>query len=101
MITSDDHAGLKAALTAVFPSVSWQRCQVHLQRNATAYVPKVSMRSEVSRDIRTMFNAPDRTEAERFLGMAIEKYKYSASRLSEWLESNIPEGLTVFVCIAG
>jgi transposase-like protein len=96
MITSDDHAGLKAALTAVFPSVPWQRCQVHLQRNATAYVPKVSMRSEVARDIRAIFNAPDRTEAERFLEMAIEKYKDRAARLSEWLESNIPEGLTVF-----
>jgi transposase-like protein len=96
MITSDNHAGLKAALTAVFPSVPWQRCQVHLQRNATAYVPKVSMRSEVARDIRAIFNAPDRTEAERFLEMAIEKYKDRAARLSEWLESNIPEGLTVF-----
>ncbi len=29
LITSDDHAGLKAALTSVFPSVPWQRCQVH------------------------------------------------------------------------
>lgn len=96
LITSDDHSGLKAALTSVFPSVPWQRCQVHLQRNATAYVPKVSMRSEVARDIRTIFNAPDRSEAERFLEMAVEKYKDKATRLSEWLESNVPEGLTVF-----
>lgn len=96
LITSDDHSGLKAALTAVFPSVPWQRCQVHLQRNATAYVPKVSMRSEVARDIRTIFNAPDRSEAERFLEMAVEKYKDKATRLSDWLEANIPEGLTVF-----
>lgn len=96
MVTSDDHSGLKAALNAVYPSVPWQRCQVHLQRNAVAYVPKVSMRSEVARDIRTIFNAPDRAEAERFLEIAVEKYKECASRLSEWLESNIPEGLTVF-----
>ena len=96
LITSDDHSGLKAALAAVFPSVPRQRCQVHLQRNATAYVPKVSMRSEVARDIRTIFNAPDRSEAERFLEMAVEKYKDKATRLSDWLEANIPEGLTVF-----
>jgi len=31
MIVCDDHAGLKAARRAVFPSVPWQRCQFHLQ----------------------------------------------------------------------
>ena len=35
-ITSDDHVGLKAARTAVCPSVPWQRCQFHLQQNAQA-----------------------------------------------------------------
>ncbi len=96
MITSDDHIGLKTALNAVFPSVPWQRCQVHLQRNATAYVPKVSMREQVARDIRTIFNAPDLPEAQRFLDKAVEKYSKSAGQLSEWLEQNIPEGFTVF-----
>jgi putative transposase len=96
MITSDDHAGLKAAFRSVFPSVPWQRCQVHLQRNASAYVPKVAMREEVAKDIRTIFNAPDKAEAERFLEKTVEKYRESASRLSTWLEENIPEGLTVF-----
>ncbi len=44
LITDDDHSGLKAALRSVFPSVPWQRCQVHLQRNAVRYVPKMDMR---------------------------------------------------------
>jgi len=96
LITSDDHAGLKAARESVFSSVPWQRCQVHLQRNATAYIPKVAMREEVARDIRTIFNAPDLSEAKRFLDKAVEKYKKSASRLSEWLEENIPDGFSVF-----
>jgi transposase-like protein len=96
LITSDDHTGLKAALNSVYPSIPWQRCQVHLQRNATAYVPKVAMREEVARDIRTIFNAPDKAEAERFLEIAVEKYSKTASKLSGWLEQNIPEGLTVF-----
>lgn len=96
LITSDNHTGLKAAVNSVFPSVPWQRCQVHLQRNATAYVPKVAMRKEVAKDISAIFNAPDKAEAERFLEMAVEKYSKTASKLSEWLEQNIPEGLTVF-----
>jgi len=96
LITSDDHAGLKSALKSVFPSVPWQRCQVHLQRNATAYVPKVSMRKKVASDLRSIFNAPNMTEAKRLLEMNVEKYKTKASRLSSWMEENIPEGLTVF-----
>jgi len=96
MITSDDHSGLKAALRAVFPSVPWQRCQVHLQRNAVPYVAKMDMRKGVASDIRNIFNAPDQAEAQRLLDFSIEKYKKSASKLSVWMETNIPEGFTVF-----
>lgn len=96
LITSDDHQGLKAAMRAVFPGVLWQRCQCHLQRNAAAYVPKVEMRKEVARAINSIFNAPDLHEAERLLAKTVESYAESAPRLAEWMESNIPEGLTVF-----
>ena len=96
LVTSDDHAGLRSALRAVLPSVKWQRCQVHLQRNAVAYVPKVEMRATVARDLRTIFNAPDRTEAERLLRIVADRYQSTAPRLAEWMEANIPEGLNVF-----
>ena len=96
MITSDDHAGLKSALESVFPSVPWQRCQVHLQRNAIPYVPRVSMRKEVASDIRSIFNAPNLAEAERLLEQSIDKYKTSASKLASWMDSNIRQGFTVF-----
>jgi putative transposase len=96
LITSDDHAGLRAARVAVFGGIPWQRCQFHLQQNAQAYVPGKDMQTEVAADIRTIFDAPDRTTAEAYLAKAVAKYKQSASRLSEWLVSNIPEGLTVF-----
>ena len=96
LITSDDHAGLKAARMAVFGGVPWQRCQFHLQQNASSYVPRKEMRSEVAADIRTIFNAPDRSMAEVYLKKAVEKYAKNASRLANWMEKNIPEGLTVF-----
>jgi len=96
LVTSDDHSGLKAALKSSMSGVPWQRCQVHLQRNAAAYVPKVDMREEVASDIRSIFNAPDRTEADRLLMKIVDKYSTTASRLAIWLEENIPEGLTVF-----
>lgn len=96
LVTSDDHSGLKSALTSVFPSVPWQRCQVHLQRNAVPYIPKMDMRKGVANDIRNIFNAPDKAEAQRLLDLSVEKYEKTASKLSEWMETNIPEGFAVF-----
>ena len=47
-------------------------------------------------DIRAIFNAPNRHEAEALLRKTVEKYARSAARLANWLEGNLPEGLTVF-----
>lgn len=96
LIISDDHAGLEAARKAVFGGVPWQRCQYHLQQNASAYVPRKDMLAEVASDIRMVFNAPDRVTAESYLDRIVKKYEQTASRLASWLEKNIPEGLTVF-----
>lgn len=95
-VTSDAHEGLKAALNAVLSATPWQRCQCHLQRNAQAYVPKVEMRQSVAADIRTVFNADSLPLAEERLGILVEKYAKSAPQLSAWLETAIPQGLTVF-----
>jgi putative transposase len=96
LITSDDHSGLKCARKAVFGGVPWQRCQCHLQRNAQAYVPRKSMKAAVASDIRSVFNAPDRTEADALLKKTVAKYAQDAPRLADWMEENLPEGLTVF-----
>lgn len=96
LIVSDDHAGLKAARESRMPGVPWQRCQFHLQRNAVQYVPRTTMRSEVATEVRAIFDSPDRTEADRRLGLAAAKYAASAPKLSAWLEANVPEALTVF-----
>jgi transposase-like protein len=96
LIISDDHAGLKAARQAVFGGVPWQRCQYHLQQNAQAYVPRKELQAEVAADIRMVFNAPDRTTANEYLTRIVQKYAKNASKLADWLEKNLPEGLTVF-----
>jgi transposase-like protein len=96
LITSDDHAGLRAARLAVFGGVPWQRCQFHLQQNAQAYVPHKEMQTQVADDIRSVFNAPDRATADAYLAKIVQKYEKSASRLSTWMATNIQEGLTVF-----
>jgi putative transposase len=96
LIISDDHAGLGAARQATFPGVAWQRCQCHLQRNAASYVPKKEMRGAVAADLRNVFDAPDRPEAERLLDKVVKSYEKSAPKLAGWLVENVSEGLTVF-----
>ncbi len=96
LITSDDHAGLRAARLAVFGGIPWQRCQFHIQQNAQAFVPHKDMLMEVADDIRTIFQAPDRATADEYLAKAVKKYEKTASHLSEWMATNIPEGLSVF-----
>jgi transposase-like protein len=95
LIVSDDHCGLKAARIAVFGGVPWQRCQFHLQQNAGQHAPRQEIRSELAEDLRTVFNAPDRFAAEGYLAKIVQKYAKTAAHLAEWLEENIPEGLTV------
>lgn len=92
LIISDDHSGLGAARQATFPGVAWQRCQCHLQRNAAAYVPKQEMRAAVAADLRNIFDAPDRAEADRLLDKVARSYEKTAPKLAEWLLANVPEG---------
>lgn len=96
LIVSAAHSGLQAARKAVFGGVPWQRCQFHLQQNASAYVPRHALKREVAAEIRAIFNAPHRAAAEVLLTQMVAKYATTASRLADWLERNIPEGLAVF-----
>jgi transposase-like protein len=73
LITSDDHAGLRATRRAIFPNLPWQRCQFHLQQNAQAYVPIVALRPQVARDLRSVFNTAERGQAEERLAKLVEK----------------------------
>jgi len=86
---------MRAAREAVFPGVPWQRCQFHLVQNALSYVPRMAMRREVAEEIRTIFNASDREEAQRRLSIAVKKYQASAPKLAAWMEVSLPEGLAV------
>ena len=96
LVISDAHSGLQAARRAVFGGVPWQRCQFHLQQNAGAYVPRQEQRAEVAADIRAIFNALNQLEATTLVTKTVQKYAKTAPRLSMWLETAIPEGLTVF-----
>lgn len=96
MITSDDHAGLRAALRATLPSVPWQRCTFHLAQNAQHYVPNVAMRGDIAQAVRDVYQALNRSEAEGRLKEAVVKYEKRAPKFSQWFEENGLEGMTFY-----
>ena len=65
-------------------------------QNAMAYLPSEAMQDEVTADLRDIFDAPDRAEAERRLVTAVAKYTETAPKLADWMEGNVAESLTVF-----
>lgn len=96
LVVSDDHAGLRAALQARLSGVKWQRCQFHLAKNLLDYVPPSVSQPEVSAELRGVFDALNRDEADRLLGQMVNKYAAVAPKLAAWLERSVPESLTVF-----
>ena len=63
LVISDDHEGLKAAVTKLLKA-TWQRCRVHFMRNALVHVPK-GQRQMVAALIRTVFAQESEAEARR------------------------------------
>lgn len=62
LVISDAPRGLKAAIGALLPGTSWQRCRVHFVRSALALVPK-SAAQMVAATSRTVFLQPDAATA--------------------------------------
>lgn len=95
-ITSDDHAGLKAARKAVLPGARWQRCQFHLAQNAIHHAPNLGVRKIIGEELRDIWNANTLEAAEAELKSLIDRYRKEAPKLASWLETAVPEGLAVF-----
>ena len=95
-ITSDDHAGLRAARRAVLGGGAWQRCQFHLARNAIHHAPNAEIRKRIGAELRAVWNAGTLAKAEAALAELVASYRDSAPKLAKWLEENVPEGLAGF-----
>ena len=65
-VVSDDHAGLKKALTEVLTDAAWQRCYVHFLRNALDYLPRKAD-DDCLQELRWLYDRRDLAEAQRDL----------------------------------
>ena len=72
LVISDDHAGLVAAIAAVLPGASWQRCRTHFVRNLLTRVPK-SAQPLVATLVRSIFAQPSREEVEAQHARVVEQ----------------------------
>jgi len=95
-LVSDDHAGLRAARQAVFPGACWQRCQFHLAQNAVHRAPNAAIRKRIGTELRRVWNATTLESAQEELRRLVDAYRDTAPKLARWLDSAVPEGLTVF-----
>src|ERR687883_105460 len=85
LVTSDAHAGLKAAIGSVLQGASWQRCRVHFMRDALGLVPK-SAQQMVAATIRTVYAQPDAAAAHEQWRRVAETFRPRYPRLAELLD---------------
>lgn len=95
-VVSDDHAGLRAARRAVLGGANWQRCQFHLAQNAVHHAPNLAIRKSIGAKLREIWDAASLVKAETALAELVADYREAAPKLADWLEENVPEGLTAF-----
>lgn len=97
LVVSDDHKGLKAAITRHFQGVSWQRCQVHYARNLLGMV-SFAKRKELGVDLRGIFAATSREQALGIASSVAKKWRAKGNeKVAEHLEEHVEECLT---CLA-
>jgi len=58
LVVSDQHLGLKGAVSSVMVGVAWQRCRVHFMRNVLARVSRANAHMVLAA-IQTIFAQPD------------------------------------------
>lgn len=95
LVTSDDHRGLVNAIQKHFQGAAWQRCQVHIARNALGKVGK-RYRRAIADDVRAVFNAPNLEWARELKAEVVERWSVSHPKVAEWLETALEDGLACF-----
>jgi putative transposase len=94
-VVSDDHAGLKKAITEILPSAVWQRCYVHFLRNALDYLPRRGD-DDCMMELRWLYDRHDVQESRRDLAAWLAKWSTKYPKLCDWVEANIEETLSFY-----
>jgi putative transposase len=96
LVTSDDHAGLRAAIDRYFQGAGWQRCQVHYQRNLLGMVG-ANKRADLAAALRLLFTATTLTQARTTADQIADRWRGTHPAVARSLEE---ESETCFACLA-
>jgi transposase-like protein len=95
-VVSDDHEGLKKAISELLPSAAWQRCYVHFLRNALDYLPRKA-NDDCLQELRWIYDRRDLKEAQADLASWLKRWQERYPRLTDWAEDAIAETLTFYL----
>lgn len=93
-VTSDAHEGLRKAIEEVFPGAAWQRCIVHLMRNATSLAPTRQKRAAVLSILHAVFAEKDPDLVRELYHLACEEIGRFCPQVAELLEEAEADALS-------
>lgn len=85
-VTSDAHEGLRRAIEEVFPGAAWQRCIVHLMRNAASCAPTRQKRAAVLAILHAVFDERDPALVRQLYHLACDEIAGFCPKASALLE---------------
>jgi len=94
-VVSDDHDGLKKAISECLSGAAWQRCYVHFLRNAIDHLPR-KRDDDCLQELRWLYDRRQLKEAKADIRAWIEKWQGRYAKLVSWVEDNIEETLTYY-----
>lgn len=94
-VVSDDHAGLKRAVSELLGEAAWQRCYVHFLRNALDYLPRKAD-DDCMQELRWLYDRRNLKEATADLQAWLKRWEKRYPKLTDWVEANIGETLTFY-----
>jgi len=95
LVTSDDHAGLRAAIARHFQGASWQRCQVHFARNLQGRVG-AKQRARLGADLRGIFAAASSAQARAAARACAADWRSSHPQVATALEEELEPCLACY-----
>jgi putative transposase len=95
LVVSDQHEGLRRAVTEVLSEAVWQRCYVHFLRNALDHLPRKNA-DDCLLELRWLYDRRDVNEARADLQGWLEKWNTKYPKLCAWVEENIEATWTFY-----
>jgi len=95
LVTSDDHAGLTAAIERHFQGASWQRCQVHFGRNLRGMVG-ARHRARLGEDLRGIFGAGAAAQARAAAPACAASWKARHPMVAAKLDDDLEDCLACY-----